>query len=215
MSDPLPAKTFAPPSRITPLDEDQNLILRILDGDRGSFEELMRKYNRKIFNFIVRMVRDDEAAVELTQDFFIKMYAVIAKYNFEYKFSTWAYRICYNLVIDHIRKRQAHVDSLDDDSVTAHDLLESDNVVREDGFQVLAAAETRTMVWELVDRIPLKFRELILLRYVQELKYEEIAEITHLPVGTVKNRIFKAKEFLRQEIEKNGLPLGNHSAGTR
>ncbi len=215
MSDSDPGKTFPPESRTTPLDDDQVLIKRILTGDRGSFEELMRKYNRKIFNFIARMVRDDEAAVELTQDFFIKMYAVIAKYNFEYKFSTWAYRICYNLVIDHIRKHQTHVDSLDDDSVSAGDMLSSDNVVREDGFQALAAEETRIMVWDLVDRIPLKFRELILLRYVQELKYEEIAEITHLPVGTVKNRIFKAKEFLRQEIEKNGLPLGNHPAGTR
>ncbi len=186
-------------------DEDQVLIRRVLRGDRRAFEELMRKYERRIYGFVVRMVRNEETAVDLTQDFFIKIYTVLDKYNFEYKFSTWAYRICYNLVIDHIRKHQAQVDSLDDDSVSSRDMLESDNVSREDGFRALARAETRDYVWRVVDQIPLKFRELILLRYIQDLKYEEIAEIMSLPVGTVKNRIFKAKEILKQEMERDGM----------
>ncbi len=186
-------------------DEDQVLIRRVLRGDRRAFEELMRKYERRIYGFVVRMVRNEETAVDLTQDFFIKIYTVLDKYNFEYKFSTWAYRICYNLVIDHIRKHQAQVDSLDDDSVSPRDMLESDNVSREDGFRALARAETRDYVWRVVDQIPLKFRELILLRYIQDLKYEEIAEIMSLPVGTVKNRIFKAKEILKQEMERDGM----------
>ena len=186
-------------------DEDQVLIRRVLRGDRRAFEELMRKYERRIYGFVVRMVRNEETAVDLTQDFFIKIFTVLDKYNFEYKFSTWAYRICYNLVIDHIRKHQAQVDSLDDDSVSPRDMLESDNVSREDGFRALARAETRDYVWRVVDQIPLKFRELILLRYIQDLKYEEIAEIMSLPVGTVKNRIFKAKEILKQEMERDGM----------
>ena len=186
-------------------DEDQVLIRRVLRGDRRAFEELMRKYERRIYGFVVRMVRNEETAVDLTQDFFIKIYTVLDKYNFEYKFSTWAYRICYNLVIDHIRKHQAQVDSLDDDSVSSRDMLESDNVSREDGFRALARAETRHYVWRVVDPLPLKFRELILLRYIQDLKYEEIAEIMSLPVGTVKNRIFKAKEILKQEMERDGM----------
>ena len=187
------------------LDEDQVLIKKTLRGDRKAFEELMSKYEKKIFSFVVRMVRNEETAVDLTQDFFFKIFTVLDKYNYEYKFSTWAYRICYNLVIDHIRKNQAQVDSLDDESVTSRDLLESDNVSREDGFKALARAETRDYIWNVVDQIPLKFRELILLRYIQDLKYEEIAEITALPVGTVKNRIFKAKEILKKEMEKDGM----------
>jgi RNA polymerase sigma-70 factor (ECF subfamily) len=187
------------------LDEDQTLIKKTLRGDRKAFEELMRKYEKKIFSFVVRMVRNEDTAVDLTQDFFFKIFTVLDKYNFEYKFSTWAYRICYNLVIDHIRKNQAPVDSLDDESVTARDLLESDNVSREDGFKALSRSETRDYVWRVVDQIPLKFRELILLRYIQDLKYEEIADITSLPVGTVKNRIFKAKEILKKEMEKDGM----------
>ena len=188
-----------------PLDEDQVLIKKTLSGDRRAFEELMRKYEKKIFSFVVRMVRNEDTAVDLTQDFFFKIFTVLEKYNFEYKFSTWAYRICYNLVIDHIRKNQAQVDSLDDETVSTRDMLDSENVSREDGFKALVRAETRDYVWRVVDQIPLKFRELILLRYIQDLKYEEIAEITSLPVGTVKNRIFKAKEILKQEMEKDGM----------
>ena len=187
------------------LDEDQILIKKTLRGERSAYEELMRKYEKKIFSFVIRMVRNEDVAVDLTQDFFFKIYTVMDKYNFEYKFSTWAYRICYNLVIDHIRKNQSQVDSLDDDSISPHELFASENVSREDGFRNLAREETRDYVWRVVDHIPLKFRELILLRYIQDLKYEEIALITSLPVGTVKNRIFKAKEILKQEMEKDGM----------
>ncbi|MCK4760619.1 MAG: sigma-70 family RNA polymerase sigma factor [Candidatus Aminicenantes bacterium] len=187
------------------LDDDQVLIKKILAGSKASFEELMKKYNKKIFGFIYRMVRDEEVAVELTQDFFIKIYNVLHKYNFEYKFSTWAYRICYNLVIDYVRKHRAYVDSLDDDSVSQRQMLESQNYVNEDGFEILAREELRDYVWNVVDSIPMKYRELILLRYLQGLKYDEIAGVTELPVGTVKNRIFKAKEILKKEIEKDGM----------
>ncbi len=187
------------------LNDDQVLIRKILDGDKSSFEELMKKYDKKIFGFIYRMVRDEDVAIELSQDFFIKIFNVLTKYNFEYKFSTWAYRICYNLVIDYVRKNQAYVDSLDDDNISQKQMLESENYIREDGFDKLAREELRDYIWKVVDSIPLKYRELILLRYLQGLKYDEIARVTDLPVGTVKNRIFKAKEILRMEIEKDGM----------
>lgn len=187
------------------LDDDQVLIEKILDGSRSSFEELMKKYNKKIYNFVIRMVRNDEVAIELTQDFFIKIFSVLHKYNFQYKFSTWAYRICYNLVIDHIRKNQAYVDSLNGDNISQKRLVESKNFISEDGFDNLEKDEIKTYLWKIVGLIPMKYRELILMRYLQELKYDEIAEIAGLPVGTVKNRIFKAKELLRKEIEKDGM----------
>jgi RNA polymerase sigma-70 factor (ECF subfamily) len=187
------------------LDDDQVLIKKILGGNRSSFEELMKKYNKKIYNFVIRMVRNDEVAIELSQDFFIKIFSVLHKYNFQYKFSTWAYRICYNLVIDHIRKNQAYVDSLNGDNISQKRLVESKNFISEDGFDNLEKDEVKTYLWKTVDQIPMKYRELILMRYLQELKYDEIAEIAGLPVGTVKNRIFKAKELLRKEIEKDGM----------
>jgi RNA polymerase sigma-70 factor (ECF subfamily) len=165
----------------------------------------MRKYNKRIYNFIFRMVRDEETAIELTQDFFIKIFMVLQKYNFEYKFSTWAYRICYNLVIDYIRKNKAYIDSLDSNNVSQKRMVDSKNIINEDGFNHLEKKEIKEYIWKTVDIIPFKYRELILLRYLQGLKYDEIAQIAGLPVGTVKNRIFKAKELLRKEIEKDGM----------
>jgi RNA polymerase sigma-70 factor (ECF subfamily) len=187
------------------IDDDQVLVKNIRAGKRSSFEDLMKKYNKKIFNFIFRMVRDEDHAIELTQDFFIKIYTVIDKYNFEYKFSTWAYRICYNLVIDFIRKNKTVLQSLDDESVSEKKMLETENYIWEDGCQKMEKDQLKEMIWRVVETISPKYRELILLRYIEELKYEEIADITDLPVGTVKNRIFKAKEILKEELEKDGL----------
>lgn len=186
------------------LDDDQVLIAKILDGKRSSFEELMKKYNKKIFGYIYRMVKDEEVAIELTQDFFLKLYHILDKYNTQYKFTTWAYRICYNMVIDHIRKNSAYIESLDCETVIPK-MVESENYIKEDAFDNLVQEELREYTWSVVDRIPLKFRELILMRYLQDLKYEEIAEITQMPVGTIKNRLFKAKEMLKMELEKDGV----------
>ncbi len=188
------------------VDEDQVLVKKILEGKRSSFEELMRRYNGKIYGYIYRMVKEEEVAVELAQDFFIKLYRVMDKYNPEHRFSTWAFRICYNMVIDYIRKHQQYqVDSLDGEAVTARKMVETDNYVKEDGFDALAQEQFRENLWMLVERIPVKYRELLLLRYHQELKYEEIADMVKLPVGTVKNRLYKAKKYLKKEIEKNGM----------
>lgn len=186
------------------LDDDQVLIAKILAGKRAAFEELMKKYNKKIFGYIYRMVKDEDVAIELTQDFFLKLYHILDKYNSQYKFTTWAYRICYNMVIDHVRKNSAYIESLDCENVTSR-MVESENYSKADALDNLVKEEIREYTWSVVDRIPPKFRELILMRYLQELKYDEIAEITQMPVGTVKNRLFKAKEMLKLELEKDGV----------
>ena len=187
------------------LDEDQVLIKKILEGKRSSFEELMKKYNRKIYTYIYHMVKEEEASIELTQDFFIKLYRVLHKYNFQYKFTTWAYRICYNLVIDYFRANPANISSLDDETVSPRQMVESNNYVKDDVSERLEKDQLKAYTWQVVERIPQKYRELVLLRYVQEMRYDEIAEITNLPVGTVRSRIFKAKKIIRKEVEKDGL----------
>lgn len=198
-------KTFSSKNRKIVLDDDKILIEKILKGEKRSFEEIMRKYNKRIFNFTMRMVRNEQVAIELTQDFFIKIFTKLQKYNFEYKFSTWAYRICYNLVIDYIRKNQTYVDSLDDDRSYKKYAYMNKNSIKEDGADVFEREEVKSYLWKTVNLLPVKYKELILLRYIQELKYDEISEVTSLPIGTVKNRIFKAKDLLRKEIEKDGM----------
>lgn len=186
------------------LDDDQKLIKKVVSGEKKAYEELMRKYNKKIYNYILKMVREEETAVELTQDFFLKVYKLLYTYNFIYKFSTWAYRICYNLVIDHIRKNKTYIASLEKD-VSVKGMMETENYVKEDGLDLLEKEEIKKYIWKSLNGVSEKYRELILLRYINDLKYNEIAEITKLPIGTVKNRIFKAKKLLKREIEKNGM----------
>jgi len=198
-------KTFLYQKRKMKLDEDQSLIKRIVKGDKRSFEKLMRKYDKRIYGFIYRMIRNEESSIELTQEFFIKMYTIIHKYNFQYKFSTWAYRICYNLVIDYIRKNKVQIDSLDTKDIKQKQIIDHTGNQSKDGYYNLEKEEINKVVWSIVDKIPLKYRELILLRYVKSLKYDEIADFTGLPVGTVKNRIFKAKEILKTEMLKNEM----------
>lgn len=182
------------------LDDDQLLITRVLEGDKRSFEELMEKYNKRIYSYVYRMVRNEETAIELTQEFFLKIYNVLNKYNFEYKFTTWAYRICYNLVVDYLRKNSHKIDSLESDSVNEKRMVENDNYIKENAESNLENEQIGEYLWSVVGKIPEKYKSLILLRYVENLKYEDIAKITNIPVGTVKNRIFKAKEILRKEM---------------
>jgi len=186
------------------MDEDQLLIKEILKGKTSSFEALMRKYNKKIFGFVLRMVRDEELSKEITQEFFLKIYSSIEKYNFNYKFTTWAYKICYNLVIDNIRKNKAKVESIHTE-VQDFTSFKSDNYVHEDGFKFVSDNETRDYIWQIINELPIKYREVILMRYLKEMSYDEIAEVTDLPLGTVKNRLFKARELLKERIKNEGM----------
>ena len=108
-------------------------------------------------------------------------------------------------IIDYIRKNQVQVDSLDGKKIMQKQILDHTGSSEKDGYQTLEKEEIKNIVWKVVDTIPLKYRELILLRYMQGLKYDEIAAFTGLPVGTVKNRIFKAKEILKMEMLKNEM----------
>ena len=186
------------------LDDDQKIIKRVVNGDKKAYEELMKKYNVKIYNYILRMVRNEEIAIELTQDFFLKIYRLINTYNFIYKFSTWSYRICYNLVIDYIRKEKVIITSIEDEKIH-NKLIKCENYIKDDACDILEMDELKQEVWKVIEIIPIRYRKLILLRYMHNLKYGEIAEITGLPLGTVKNRIFKAKKILKKEAEENGL----------
>lgn len=200
-------KPFSLQNRSTSDEQEMEWITLSVEGDRSSFEKLMKAYSRRMYNFIFRMVREEEVAIELSQELFIKLYQVLPKYNREYRFSTWLYRICYNLVIDHVRRNHQAVDTLEDEDRQVYAFVgtEGDPEPAPHGLEPLIQEERRERVWGMVQELPAKYRELLLLRYAQGQKYEDIAEITGLPVGTVKNRIFKAKGLMRREMEHNEL----------
>jgi RNA polymerase sigma-70 factor (ECF subfamily) len=183
---------------------DCDLVTRAMSGREDGFEELVRRYQRPIAAYVYRMVGDYEAALDLTQEVFIKVYGSLARYRSEYKFSTWIYKIAHNAAVDHLRRHstreQSLVNQVDGEQ---YDLpIESGRLSPE---QESEKAERCAEIESVVRQLPAAYRELIVLRHSHDLSYDEIAEVTGLPLGTVKNRLFRAREVMRQQFVQRGI----------
>ena len=180
---------------------DYELVARALTGTDASFDELVRRYQRPIVSYVYRMTGDYEAALDLTQDVFIKVYGSLARYRAEFKFSTWIYRIAHNAAIDYLRRCGPRTQELETE----------DGYVRPIPSGVLTPEqesehrERRTEIEDVIRQLPAAYRELIILRHGHDLSYDEIAEVTGLPLGTVKNRIFRAREAMRSPLIERGI----------
>ena len=183
---------------------DVELIAKAISGREDGFEELVRRYQRPITNYVFRMLNDYDASLDVTQEVFIKVYNSLSRYSSEYKFSTWLYRIAHNAAIDNIRRRSPNEQSIETENKDgAYQLqIESPNPTPE---QERERSEWRTEIEAVVKCLPAVYRELILLRHAQDLSYDEIAEITNLPLGTVKNRLFRAREMMREIFIERGF----------
>lgn len=183
---------------------DRELVATAATGIEGSFEELVRRYQRPISSYVYRMVGDYEAALDLTQEIFIKVYGSLARYRSEFKFSTWLYKIAHNSAVDHLRRNAGRERSLftgiEGDQYELP--IESSSLSPE---QESERRERRVEIEMVVRSLPAAYRELIALRHSQDLTYEEIVEVTGLPLGTVKNRLFRAREMMRQQFVERGI----------
>jgi RNA polymerase sigma-70 factor (ECF subfamily) len=183
---------------------DRELVASAVTGLEGGFEELVRRYQRPISGYVYRMVGDYEAALDLTQEIFIKVYGSLARYRSEFKFSTWIYKIAHNCAVDYLRRNngreQSLVSGLEGD--TNQLPIESKRLSPE---QESEREERRLEIEGVVRALPGAYRELIILRHSQDLTYEEIVEVTGLPLGTVKNRLFRAREMMRQQFLQRGI----------
>jgi len=183
---------------------DRDLVASAATGVEGSFEELVRRYQRPISAYVYRMVGDYEAALDLTQEIFIKVYGSLARYRAEFKFSTWIYKIAHNSAVDHLRRNATREQSL----ITGtegdqYELpIESGRLTPEEESE---RKERRIEIEAVIRTLPGNYRELIILRHSQDLTYEEIVEVTGLPLGTVKNRLFRAREMMRQQFMERGI----------
>jgi RNA polymerase sigma-70 factor (ECF subfamily) len=164
----------------------------------------VRRYQRPITAYVYRMLNDYESSLDVTQEVFIKVYNSLEKYSSDYKFSTWLYRIAHNAAIDHMRRNSANLQSLEteNDEGAYQMQIESPLLTPE---QERERSEWRSEIEAVVKCLPSVYRELILLRHAQELSYDEIAEVTNLPLGTVKNRLFRAREMMREIFIERGF----------
>jgi RNA polymerase sigma-70 factor (ECF subfamily) len=150
------------------------------------------------------MLNDYDAALDVTQEVFIKVYNSLARYSSDYKFSTWLYRISHNAAIDYMRRHSVSAQSIEAENEDGSYQLQIESP-RPTPEQDRERSEWRTEIESVVRCLPAVYRELILLRHSQDLSYDEIAEITNLPLGTVKNRLFRAREMMREIFVERGF----------
>ena len=182
---------------------DRDLVASAISGIEGSFEELVRRYQRPISAYVYRMVGNYESALDLTQEIFIKVYSSLSRYRSEFKFSTWIYKIAHNAAVDHLRRHAVREQALvSGDSEQREIPIDSGRLTPE---QESEKKERRAEIEAVVQKLPTPYRELILLRHSHDLSYDEIVEVTGLPLGTVKNRLFRAREVMRQQFLQRGI----------
>lgn len=186
-------------------EEEARIVRNVLDGDVDEFERLVNEYQRNVYNLALRMVGNPEDASDMSQEAFIKAYSSLADFRGDSKFSVWLYRIVSNVCLDFLRKRNRRqvvsltVEDEDDGDV------ELDIADEESSPELLLERKlTREAVRRGLDSLPHDMREILLLREIQGLSYDEIAQVLQIEAGTVKSRIFRARKKLCAFLEADG-----------
>jgi RNA polymerase sigma-70 factor (ECF subfamily) len=185
-------------------DADQLLVDRVKSGDQQAFNLLVRKYERKVFRLISRLVRDPAEVEDVAQEAFIKAYRALPQFRGDSAFYTWLYRIAVNTAKNHLvaqgRRPIPLSDTLSEDedgeSFGREDVV-SDNQTPDAELLSRQIAET---VNRAIEALPQDLRTAVTLREIEGLSYEEIAEAMNCPIGTVRSRIFRAREAIAQQL---------------
>ncbi len=186
------------------LDNEQ-LLVRLRAGEQAAFEELINRYHNGVYNLALRLMGDREDARDITQETFLKVYSNINRFRGEAELRTWIYRITVNQAANQQRwwrrRRRSSsisIDSTENDQMPLCENLSSPGQTPE---QQALAAEQRRMVIVALAKVKFDFRVAVILRDIEGLSYEEIAETLEVSVGTVKSRISRGREELREQLK--------------
>jgi RNA polymerase sigma-70 factor (ECF subfamily) len=176
---------------------DAGIIRDVLEGDKNSYALLVDAYSERIINYLARMTGNRYEAEELAQEAFVRAYCALRSYNPQFKFSTWLFKIATNLCINHLKKRQRVIrvdDYQDEDGQPAWVLPD----VRSYGSPAAMTEqrELQRQVQEAINQLSPAYRIVVVLRHVQGLSYQEIADVIDLPIGTVKSRLGRGRARL-------------------
>ncbi len=184
---------------------DQTLVEMCLEGDERAARELVTRFERPVFSLIYRMVRDRELAEDLAQETFVRTLNNLKSYKKEYKFSSWLFKVGYNLTIDHLRKRTLSLvsihgspDAVSPDQQAATEItLESEEPGPDEHLE---ARELGSEIEVAIGNLRPAYKTAILLRHVEGYSYDEIAQIMDIPLGTVKTYIHRARNELKAAL---------------
>jgi len=180
---------------------DAELVRRVQNGDKTAFDLLVRKYQQRVMNLVSRFVNDHAECMDVTQEAFIKAYRGLNNFRGDSQFYTWLYRIASNTAKNHLasRARKAPLNAVDVDDA---ELFQGESGLKEYDTpeRNLLSDEIKHTVMRTVEALPEDLRNAITLREMDGLSYEEIAEVMDCPIGTVRSRIFRAREAIDKEL---------------
>ena len=180
---------------------DKKLVKRVQKGDKGAFDLLVLKYQHKIVNLVMRYVRDPELALDITQEAFIKAYRALPRFRGDSAFYTWMYRIAVNTAKNHLaaqrrRPMDVELDLQDPEQYDLHSKLKETDTP--EGLTL--GNELKEVVERAIAELPEDLRTAIILRELEGMSYEEIAQTMDCPVGTVRSRIFRARDAIGKKV---------------
>ncbi len=180
---------------------DAEVVAAVLKGDKELFGEIVKRYQGRLVNFLYRLLYDRAEAHDLAQEVFFKTFQALDRFDPQYKFSTWLFRVGQNAAIDRLRKRRLKLVSLDRPSRNQDSDSAWEFPTPERGpYGEYRNQERGDAISAAIKSLPWEYRELIVMRHYGELSYGEIAEIKKLPLGTVKNKLFRARQILKENL---------------
>ena len=186
-------------------EQEAAIIKQVLEGDVNAFEGLVKEYEKNVYNLALRMTGDPEDAADMAQDAFIKAYSSLSSFRGDSKFSVWLFRIVSNLCLDFLRSRKRRPTvSLSVENDEGEDMEFEIADESQSPETLLEQKLTREAVRCGLDSLPPEQRQILLLREIQGLSYEEIAQVLELESGTVKSRIFRARKRLSAFLLRDG-----------
>jgi RNA polymerase sigma-70 factor, ECF subfamily len=188
------------------VQDDTQLVKASQQGDQDAFALLVQRHQHRVFNMSLRMLQDYEEASEITQEAFLAAWQGLPSFRGEACFATWLYRIAYNCSLRQLerRKRERALQA----AIQAEQIL--GEVSREKQAEdILELRDLQTMVREQMEKLPAKYRIVLILRHLQEMTYEEMADILTMPIGTIKTHLFRARNLLKERLLAQHLCEGN------
>ena len=175
-------------------ESDEYLMISFQNGDRRSFELLVKRYKDKILNYIYRYTGDIHTSEEITQEVFIRVYRSKERYQIKAKFTTFIYRIAMNLAYNEVRNRNRRKTEATDNFFFLHDKSTPDSLFERDELSKTIEIE--------ISKLPLKLKNVVILCNVQELSYKEASDILGVSVGTIQSRLSRARKILRKNLNR-------------
>ncbi len=184
------------------MQDDKEIIINYLNGDKNAFTEIVNRYLKLIYNFTYRFIGNDKIAEDITQEVFLKAWKNIKKFDVEKSFKTWIFSIAKNTSIDYLRKRK-------DIPMSVFDNEEGGNIIEDnlkDGElkadEIFALSQDKKQVEKAMTELTIAQKEVIILRYVNEMSFMEIAEIMDIPVDTAKSHNRRALIKMKKSMER-------------